>query len=386
MMKKTFCLLLALALCLFLSACGKSEKVQAVEEQIASIGTVNENSLEKIEEIASLYGALSEKEQRQVENYDELTRAQDEYDKLMADKVSQAIHALGEIDENSGDQLENAFLAYDALTGSQKELVENYSDLQAAKEQYETALVARVEAIIEKLQYSGGEPSQQLQDAIHEAEAAYEGLEDSLKGRVKNSGAIAQTAEAVSQYYIQEAQTAIDAAIENDSNYQEAEALYNALTSEQKDKIVNYVTFTENFTAYKNKPPIELVSCRLKKDIIGEPELYVKAQNISDKIVKEFSATVFAFDEDGIPVSVYMGDYSKGLRYSSAIKPDEYTSSNSYWQLYGEYSDMQQIVVILNDVEFFDGSTWENSQYDTLCGKYEQQLLSEGDKNILPKG
>lgn len=385
-MKKVFCLLFALALCFSLSACGKSEAVKAVEEQISAIGAIDENSIGKIKEIDNLYSALSEKEQGQVENYSELTNAYAEYDKLIADKVAENIKALGTIGEDSAEQIESVSRAYEALTDSQKGFVENYGDLQAAKEQYETILVTKVEGLIQKIQYNGGEPSPETESAIRNAQAAYDNLEEALKPKVKNSNNIESASKAVSQYYIQTAQAAINTAIETDSNYQEAEALYNALSPEQKKEITNYSTFTENYTAYKNRPPIELVSYRLKKSLTGQPQIYIKANNTSDKIIKEFSMTVFAFDDDGVPVSIYFGDYSQRLRYSQAIKPGESTRSSTYWQLYGEYSDMKQVVVVLGDIEFFDGSTWENSQYSALCSKYDQQLLQEGDKNILSRG
>ena len=58
---------------------------------------------------------------------------------------------------------------------------------------------------------------------------------------------------------------------------------------------------------------------------------------------------------------------------------------SSCWTLYGEYNEMKQVVIILRDVEFFDGTTWENASYGTLCEKYEQKMLEAGDENILTR-
>ena len=42
-------------------------------------------------------------------------------------------------------------------------------------------------------------------------------------------------------------------------------------------------------------------------------------------------------------------------------------------------------MIILRDVEFFDGTTCENALYGPLCEKYEQKMLEAGDENILPR-
>lgn len=38
-----------------------------------------------------------------------------------------------------------------------------------------------------------------------------------------------------------------------------------------------------------------------------------------------------------------------------------------------------------NSADFFDGSTWENPDYNTLRTKYEQQMIKLDDPNIIKK-
>lgn len=385
--RNTVQFLILLTLCLLLSACAKSEAVVNVESQIDSIGTVSEQSLREIENAERLYDALDEKEKGRVDNLSALEQARAEYNQLMSGKVDQLIDSIGTVSEQSLEKIKAAEAAYNALTDEQKALVTKYDALQAARDAFHAALVLKAETLIQEVQYSGeGEPDAALKSALEKAHQAYDALPAELRPLVSSYSHLAEVDTAVSQFYVDQAQEAIDAAIASDSDYAKANALYSELTSEQKAKISNYSEFHDCYIAYINRPPVKLISCTLKKNSIGNPELYLKAKNTSDKIVKEFSATVFAFDGDGIPVSVYFGDYSTGIRYSSAIKVGASTKSNSYWTLYGTYSEMKQIVVILREVEFFDGTVWENSQYGTLYEKYEQQLLAEGDKNVLPRG
>lgn len=67
-MKKTISLLLALALCLSLCACGKSEAVIAAEEAISSIGEVTLESEQAIKNAQKYYNILTEDEKAKVEN------------------------------------------------------------------------------------------------------------------------------------------------------------------------------------------------------------------------------------------------------------------------------------------------------------------------------
>ena len=67
-MKKVLSLILAFAMCLTLCACGKSEEVKAVEEQIASIGKITIDSTETINAARDAYNALNAEDKEKVEN------------------------------------------------------------------------------------------------------------------------------------------------------------------------------------------------------------------------------------------------------------------------------------------------------------------------------
>lgn len=81
-MKKTISLLLALVLCLSLTACGKSEAVKNVEAMIDALGEITLESIDAIRSTEDAYNALTEDEQKKVGNYKTLTEARDAYYKL----------------------------------------------------------------------------------------------------------------------------------------------------------------------------------------------------------------------------------------------------------------------------------------------------------------
>jgi len=319
---------LVMLVCVLLCGCGKSDAVIKTEQQISAIGTVDETSLNKIEEAEELYSALTEKEKGKVENYQVLQTARDDYNKI---------------------------------------------------------LVANLENLITTIEYTDGEPSEELKNLINKAKNDFYNLSEDLQATVTNYADLENVINAISKFYVQRAQNAMNLAMETENGYQEAEDLYMALSQEQKEQIINYEEFADSFENFKNKPPIELISYKMGKDAIGDPKFYLNAKNISDKTIKEFSVTVFFFDNDGIPVPVYFNDYSAGLSYSRAVKANETTLSNYYWTLYGSYNDMKQAVCIVKQVEFFDGTTWENPIFGKLSHKYNQQILSLDDENILAR-
>ena len=81
-MKKAISLLLALVLCLSLTACGKSEAVKNVEAMIDALGEITLESIDAIRSAEDAYNALTADEQKKVENYKSLTAARDAYFEL----------------------------------------------------------------------------------------------------------------------------------------------------------------------------------------------------------------------------------------------------------------------------------------------------------------
>lgn len=89
-MRKLFILSIICILLLFLlTACGKSENVQAVDDKIQAIGTVTLDSENAIIDAEEGYTALTDKEKKQVEYYQTLKEARNKYDSLASEKEEQ---------------------------------------------------------------------------------------------------------------------------------------------------------------------------------------------------------------------------------------------------------------------------------------------------------
>ncbi len=101
-MKRVWILTLALVMAWSLSACGKSEAAQGVDDQIAAIGEVTLDSESKIAEAEEALAGLAEEDQEQVEGAEDLAKARTAYDALV---VEEMINAIGTVTLESGDAI-----------------------------------------------------------------------------------------------------------------------------------------------------------------------------------------------------------------------------------------------------------------------------------------
>ena len=119
---------------------------KAVEENITAIGTVTLDSEQKITAARQAYDALTDTQKQLVGNYEVLTTAEKKLaelkDEAAADAVEAKIAAIGTVTLASEDKIKAARAAYDALTDTQKALVENLSVLEAAEEALELLKLA----------------------------------------------------------------------------------------------------------------------------------------------------------------------------------------------------------------------------------------------------
>ena len=81
-MKQFIIMLLIVAMCLSLVACGKSEEIKNVESLISAIGAVSENSESAIVAAESAYNALSSDDKNKIGNYNTLLDARKAYDAI----------------------------------------------------------------------------------------------------------------------------------------------------------------------------------------------------------------------------------------------------------------------------------------------------------------
>ena len=134
-----------------LTAC-KNSGVKAVEDQIAAINEITESSYESIVTARVAYEQLSEKDKALVSNYSILEESEKQYDQLMADKVDNLIAQIGTLNEDSLPSITAAREAYEKLTKTQQGLVMQHDVLIKAEKEYPQYIYNRAEEAVRALE------------------------------------------------------------------------------------------------------------------------------------------------------------------------------------------------------------------------------------------
>ena len=261
----------------------KEKAEYVVMDLIDAIGTVEytDECKGKIDSARAAYDALTAEEKELVTNLATLTEAESVYAALAeaaeahvanAEALIAAIGTVEYTDECKG-KIDSARDAYDALTDTEKAMVENAAVLTAAEEKYEELRAAdetaKVENVIRLIGDIGTvEYSDECKAKIDAARAAYDALSDALRERVSNYATLTA---AESEYKVlqqlaeqmakdQAAAAEADALIgaigtveytdECKAKIDAARAAYDALTSAQKGLVKGLDDLTAAETAY----------------------------------------------------------------------------------------------------------------------------------------
>lgn len=154
-MKKIISLFLVAMLTLSLCACGKSDLVVAIEDQIKAIGEVTVNSGAEIEDIEKAIAELPEEDSKHKTKLEEkISKIREEYKALTDEKsINDTIALIDAIDESnitleSEAVINEAKKAYDNLSDDLKPSVTNKAKLDDAKNALSVLVKERNEIVI----------------------------------------------------------------------------------------------------------------------------------------------------------------------------------------------------------------------------------------------
>lgn len=236
-----FCLFFALA-----NRLSDTEQadVDRVINAITNIGEVKAESDSKIVEAEKMYDELSKKCQRHVENRKELLEARDTYDNLKAEETMKLISQIGEVTLSSQEIIAKANNAYDALSNGQKKLVNNSEDLLSAVDQLSDLKIDDTETKISAI----GTVMLDSENKIKDAREAYDALSDEEKAKVVKYTDLTNAEADYEKLSIDNCISLINAigtvSLNSKGKIDEAKKVYDSLSNESKSKITNYSTLT----------------------------------------------------------------------------------------------------------------------------------------------
>ncbi|NTZ20033.1 zinc ribbon domain-containing protein [Paenibacillus sp. JMULE4] len=189
---------------------------------------------------------------------------------------------------------------------------------------------------------------------------------------------LSDTEKLVSEQKFDEAIKVIDEAlmiIPNDSDMIAKKTVYEKqneekLATERKKKMEEL----------KGKQEVSVIKTSLFTDWLDDTYLTIEVKNNSDKVVKKYVVGWMGFDKDGYPVKTgwLSPDFLKEGNAEANIQPGKTYGSNSGFQLTGGYSktvDAVKFIACVKEVEYYDGSKWENEYYPYWIEEYQEKPL-----------
>ena len=221
---------------------------------INEIGTINLGSESKISAAENLYNALTDEQKKMVSNFAAMTTARAVYNTMAQ------IADIGEVGINSEPKINKAEEAYLALSYEQRDLVSNYTELTAARVKVDILLS---DAVIEQINEIGT-VTLDSEAKITAAEGGYKSLTDGQKNRVSNYDTLTDARAVYNTMVAIQQIGEITKSSQNSINV--AQNLYNALTSAQKLKVINYTDLTDAVAVY----PVVFEISSLDKIVVND--------------------------------------------------------------------------------------------------------------------
>ncbi|WP_019640566.1 DUF5780 domain-containing protein [Paenibacillus fonticola] len=126
----------------------------------------------------------------------------------------------------------------------------------------------------------------------------------------------------------------------------------------------------------KANQEVSVESSRIFNDWIYDEMIEIVVQNNTNKVVKEYTVGYMVFDKNNYPIKVgwLNEDYLKEGRAESNIQPGKTNGKNDGgWDL--DNSKAAKAIACVKEVEYYDGSKWENEYYDYWVEEYKEKPL-----------
>lgn len=368
-MKRLVVLLLAIVMMFSLSACGKSEEAQAVDDQILAIGDVTLEGEEIIIDAENAVSELTEKDQKKLDNLTVLEQARATYDNLLAEKnaglaavVDEVIAAIGTVTLDSGDAISAARTAYDEHDARVQAVVGSYSALTDAESMFAELRVDNASTLISNI----GAVSVENADKVKAARKAYDILSADEVAKVTNEDTLTKAESKLSNLMVEHTDALIAAigtvTIDSADALIAAEEAFKALSNEETAKLANAAVLTEAVAAYDILEARALIQVTKvwcsSPDSAGGVELYFNFVNNSENVIKYIDFGVTFYNSVGDVVQCKYDKVNINYCYDTGPYAKGEGRSGTYWSWGDFYNwDIESVELVYLSIEYMDETT-----------------------------
>lgn len=129
---------------------------------------------------------------------------------------------------------------------------------------------------------------------------------------------------------------------------------------------------------YKNEQEMTVISAKQHKEWYSDTISGVKVivQNNTQKVVKSYIVSILAYDSAGYPLKINYNDYEELVEADGANIPAGGThGQDNYCSIYYEAEKISSALACVKQVEYYDGTIWENPYYEYWIEQYKEKPL-----------
>lgn len=102
----------------------------------------------------------------------------------------------------------------------------------------------------------------------------------------------------------------------------------------------------------------------------------VVIKNNTNKVIKDYSVGILAYDSNGYPLEIEYNSYLKlGKQTAANVQPNATFGKENYFYIHYEEEKIKIPIACVVEVEYYDGSTWENPYYEYWLEQYKGKPL-----------
>lgn len=129
---------------------------------------------------------------------------------------------------------------------------------------------------------------------------------------------------------------------------------------------------------YKNEQEMTVISATKHKEWYSDTISGVKVivQNNTQKVVKSYVVSILAYDSAGYPLKIEYNNYESLVEYEGAnVQPGTTYGKDNYGSISYEEEKISSALACVKQVEYYDGTTWENPYYEYWLEQYKEKPL-----------
>lgn len=130
---------------------------------------------------------------------------------------------------------------------------------------------------------------------------------------------------------------------------------------------------------YKNEQEMIVISAQKHKEWYSDSisGVQVIVQNNTQKVVKSYIVSILAYDSSGFPLKIDYKEYEKLVEADGAnIQPGGTHGKENYCDIYYEQEKISSALACVKQVEYYDGTTWENPYYEYWKEQYKEKPIN----------